>query len=222
MKVTWLGHAGIMIEDDGKTILIDPWLNGNPVATMKVENIKKADAVFVTHDHGDHGYTEAVEICKNTGATFVSIFELANRAQSDGVMNVLGGNIGGTAEVAGIEFIFTLALHSSTAGHPLGFVIKLPSMTIYHAGDTGLFYDMKLLGELYDPDLAFLPIGSRFTMGPKEAAKALQLLGCQKVVPIHYKTFPILVQDPKEFIDFAGPMIDVQVLKIGETKEIKK
>ncbi|MHA1156973.1 MAG: metal-dependent hydrolase [Candidatus Heimdallarchaeota archaeon] len=220
MKITWLGHAGIMIEDEGKTIFIDPWLKGNPMAPIKVEDIKKADAVFVTHDHGDHGYAEAVEICKNTGATFVSIFELANKAQSEGVKNVLGGNIGGTAEVAGMKFVFTVALHSSTIGHPLGFVIMFPNMTIYHAGDTGIFTDMKLLGDLYDIDLAFLPIGSLFTMGPKEAAKALQLLGVQKVVPIHYKTFPVLVQDPKEFIEIAGPMIDVFVLEPGVSKEI--
>ena len=222
MKVTWLGHAGIMIEDEGKIVLIDPWLNGNPVAKMKVEDIKKADAVFVTHDHGDHGYADAIEICKATGAIFVSIFELANRAQGDGLKNTLGGNIGGTATVAGMEFIFTNAQHSSTTGHPLGFVIKFPSMTIYHAGDTGLFYDMKLLGELYDIDLAFLPIGSHFTMGPLEAAKALQLLGVQKVVPIHYKTFPLLVQDAKELVEIAGPMIDVYALEPGESREITK
>ncbi|NHJ04834.1 MAG: metal-dependent hydrolase [Candidatus Heimdallarchaeota archaeon] len=222
MKVTWLGHAGIKIEDDGKIIFIDPWLNGNPLAPIKVEDIKKADAVFVTHDHGDHGYSEAVDICKNTGATFVSIFELANRAKNDGVKNVIGGNIGGTAVVAGLKFIFTVALHSSTAGTPIGFIIMLPTMTIYHPGDTGIFSDMKLLGELYDVDLAFLPIGSLFTMGPKEAAKALQLLNCQKAIPIHYKTFPVLVQDSKEFIEIAGPMIDVYVLEPGEEKEIGK
>ena len=222
MKVTWFGHAGLMIEDQGKIILIDPWLEGNPVAPMKAEDIKKADVVFVTHDHGDHGYADAVKICQNTGATFVSIFELANRAQSDGVKNTVGGNIGGTAEAAGIKFVFTLAVHSSTAGHPLGFVIMLPSMTIYHAGDTGIFSDMSLLAELYDPDLAFLPIGSLFTMGPKEAAKALQLLKCQKVVPIHYKTFPVLVQDAKEFKEIAGPMVDVIVLEPGKAKDIAK
>ena len=222
MKITWLGHAGIKIEDGGKIFYIDPWLNGNPMAPIKVEDIKKADAVFVTHDHGDHGFAEAVEICKTTGATFVSIFELANRAKNEGVENVLGGNIGGTAEVAGIEFVFTIAHHSSTAGTPIGFVIMLPTTTIYHAGDTGLFYDMKLLGELYDVDLAFLPIGSLFTMGPKEAAKALQLLNCQKVIPIHYKTFPVLTQDTKEFINIVGPMVEVIDLEPGKEKELVK
>jgi len=220
MKVTWLGHAGVKIEDQGKTIYIDPWLSGNPVATLKVEDIKQADVVFVTHDHGDHGYDDAVKICKATGATFVSIFELANKAKSDGVEQVLGGNIGGTASVAGIEFVFTVALHSSSVGAPLGFVIHLPSMTIYHAGDTGLFMDMKLLGELYNIDLAFLPIGSLFTMGPKEAAKALELLGCQKVVPIHYKTFPVLTASADDFSKIVGPMIDVFALNPGETKEL--
>ena len=222
MKVTWLGHSGFMIKDGGKIILIDPWLEGNPLAKIKAEDIKKADAVFVSHDHQDHGYADAVKICKATGATFVSIFEVANRANNDGVENTLGGNIGGSAEVAGIPFVFTFAVHSSTAGHPLGFVIKLPSLTIYHAGDTGIFSDMKLIGELYDPDIAFLPIGSLFTMGPKEAAKALQLLGCNKVVPMHYKTFPVLVQDTTEFKELAGPMIDVFDLEPGVEIEITK
>ncbi|NHJ41143.1 MAG: metal-dependent hydrolase [Asgard group archaeon] len=220
MKVTWLGHAGIKIEDNGKIIFIDPWLTGNPVAKMKVEDIKKADLVFVTHDHGDHGYADAVTICKNTNATFVSIFELANKAQTDGVKNVIGGNIGGTAEAQGIKFVFTVALDRSDIGRPLGFVILLPEMAIYHAGDTGIFSDMKLLGDLYDVDLAFLPIGSLFTMGPKEAAKALQLLNCQKVVPIHYKTFPVLVQDVQLFKDAVGPMVDIIALEPGEVREI--
>ncbi|MHA1212122.1 MAG: metal-dependent hydrolase [Candidatus Heimdallarchaeota archaeon] len=220
MKITWLGHAGIKIVDKGKIIFIDPWLTGNPVATIKVEDIKKADAVFVTHGHADHGYADAVTICKSTGATFVSVFELANQAKTDGVENVLGGNIGGTATVAGIEFVFTLALHSTTVGVPLGFVFKLSQYTVYHAGDTGLFMDMKLLGELYDVDLAFLPIGSLYTMGPIEAAKALQLLNCAKVVPIHYKTFPVLLQDVKEFVDIVGPMVDVIALEPGEERDV--
>lgn len=220
MKVTWLGHAGVMIKDGGKTILIDPWLTGNPVATMKPEDIKKADAVFVTHGHGDHGFADAVTICKNTGATFVSIFELANQAKEAGVKNVIGGNIGGSASVAGLDFVFTLAVHSTTVGVPIGFVIHFPKIAVYHAGDTGLFMDMKLLGELYDVDLAFLPIGSLFTMGPKEAAKALELLNCKTVVPIHYKTFPALKQDAQEFKDIVGPMVTVHDLTIGEEKEI--
>jgi L-ascorbate metabolism protein UlaG (beta-lactamase superfamily) len=220
MKINWIGHAGVMIEDKGKTILIDPWITGNPVAKIKVEDIKKADVVFVTHGHGDHGFDDAVVICKNTNATFVSIFELANEAKGKGVENVVGGNIGGSAKAADIEFVFTTATHSTTVGVAIGFVIKLPSMTIFHSGDTGLFSDMKLLGELYDIDLSFLPIGSLFTMGPREAAKALELLNCQKVVPIHYKTFPVLVQDAKEFKEIAGPLVDVIALEPGEEKEI--
>jgi len=240
MKVNWIGHSAVKIEDQGKIILIDPWITGNPVAKIKVEDIKKADVVFVSHGpvakikvedikkadvvfvshgHGDHGFDDAVLICKNTGATFVSIFELANEAKGKGVEKVIGG-IGGTAKAADIEFVFTTATHSTTVGVAVGFVIKLPSFTIYHPGDTGLFMDMKLLGELYDIDLAFLPIGSLYTMGPLEAAKALELLSCQKVVPIHYKTFPVLVQDAEEFKKIAGPMVDVIALEPGEEKEI--
>jgi len=220
MKINWIGHAGIKIEDQGKIIYVDPWITGNPVAKIKVGDIKKADVVFVTHGHGDHGFDDAVVICKNTGATFVSIFELANEAKGKGVENVIGGNIGGSAQAADMEFVFTTATHSTTVGVAIGFVIKLPSMTVFHPGDTGLFMDMKLLGELYDIDLAFLPIGSLYTMGPLEAAKALELLNCQKVVPIHYKTFPALVQDAEEFKKIAGPMVDVIVLEPGEEKEI--
>ncbi|MBK5113809.1 MAG: metal-dependent hydrolase [Candidatus Heimdallarchaeota archaeon] len=220
MKINWIGHAAVKIEDKGKTILIDPWITGNPVAKIKVEDIKKADVVFVTHMHGDHGFDDAVLICKNTGATFVGIFEVANEAIGKGVENVIGGNIGGTAQAADIEFVFTTATHSTPVGVAIGFVIKLPSMTIFHPGDTGLFMNMKLLGELHDIDLAFLPIGSLYTMGPREAAKALELLNCQKVVPIHYKTFPVLVQDAEEFKKIAGPMVDVIALEPGEEKEI--
>ncbi|MEA2071494.1 MAG: metal-dependent hydrolase [Asgard group archaeon] len=220
MKIKWLGHAGFLIKDNDKTILIDPWLDGNPLAPMEAEDIKEADVVFVTHDHGDHGYADAVKICKKTGATFVSIFELANKAKSDGVENTLGGNIGGTAQVAGLEVIFTLALHSSDVGTPIGFIIRMPTRTLYHAGDTGIFTDMKLLGELYEPDLAFLPIGSLYTMGPKEAAKALRLLEVSKVIPMHYKTFPVLVQDTKEFEEEVGPMVEVITLEIGKEKEL--
>jgi L-ascorbate metabolism protein UlaG (beta-lactamase superfamily) len=220
MKIKWLGHAGFLIKDGDKTILIDPWLEGNPLAPMKAEEITEADAVFVTHDHGDHGYADAVRICKNTKATFVSIFELSNKAKEDGVENVLGGNIGGRTELNGIEIIFTRALHSSKLGQPIGFIIKLPNFKLYHAGDTGLFSDMKLLGEMYDPDIAFLPIGSLFTMGPREAAKALEFLKVQKAVPMHYKTFPSLIQDVSAFVEQAGPMIDVIVLEPGEEREI--
>ncbi|MBD3190702.1 MAG: metal-dependent hydrolase [Candidatus Heimdallarchaeota archaeon] len=222
MKVTWLGHAGFIIKDKDKTIMIDPWFKDNPVAPDREIIPEKIDAVFVTHDHGDHGYADAIKICKETGATFVSIFELANKAKKDGVKNTLGGNIGGTANIDDLEFVFTVAHHSANVGRPIGFIIKLPTMTIYHAGDTGLFMDMELLGELYDPDLAFLPIGSHFTMGPKEAAKALQLLKVQKVIPMHYKTFPVLIQDTKEFEEATGPMIDVITMEPGEEKEIEK
>ncbi len=220
MKINWIGHAAVKIEDKGKIIFIDPWITGNPVAKIKVEDIKKADIVFVTHMHGDHGFDDAVLICKNTGATFVSIFEVANEAKGKGVENVIGGNIGGTAKAAGIEFVFTTATHSSPIGVPVGFIIKLPSMNVYHPGDTGIFSDMQLLSELYDIDLAFLPIGSLFTMDARQAAKALELLGCSKVIPIHYKTFPVLTQDAKEFIEIAGPLVDVYALEPGEEKEI--
>ena len=221
-KIRWLGHSGFEMELANKILLIDPWLTGNPLATMKASDIKKTDVVCVTHDHGDH-LGDAIEICKRTGATFVGIYELGVYAEENGVKNVVGINIGGTVDVKGISITMVQAFHSSTRGAPTGFVIKAEGKTIYHTGDTGLFGDMKLIGEIHRPDVALIPIGDYYTMGPKEAAEAVKLINPAVVIPMHYKTFPVLSPSAEDFIKFVkekAPKVKVVALKLGEAYQL--
>jgi len=217
-RIRWLGHSGFEIELVNKILLIDPWLTGNPLAAMKASDIKKTDVVCVTHDHGDH-LGDAIEICKRTGATFVGIYELGVYAEEQGVKNVVGINIGGTVDVKGINITMVQAFHSSTRGAPTGFVIKAEGKTVYHAGDTCIFGDMRLIGEIYRPDVALIPIGDYYTMGPREAAEAVKLINPAVVVPMHYQTFPVLYPSAEDFIKFVkekAPNVKVVVLKLGE------
>lgn len=191
MKIQYYGHAGVKIEDD-LIILIDPWLNDNPLATMKAEEIVKADYIIATHNHSDH-VDDIPLIAKNTGATVVSIVETAEDLASKGCKKTIGCNIGGSVKLEGLELIFTQAFHSMSS-NPSGVIIFYNNKKIYHAGDTGVFGDMKLIGEMYPLDLAFIPAGGHFTMGIKEAQKAVQLLNAKKIVPIHYNTFDVIKQ----------------------------
>jgi len=221
-KIRWLGHSGFEIELANKTLLMDPWLTGNPLATMEASDIKKADIVCVTHNHGDH-LGDAVEICQKTGATFVGIYELGVFAEENGVKDVVGINIGGTVEVKGISITLVQAFHSSTRGAPTGFVLKAEGKTIYHAGDTGLFGDMKLIGEIHRPDVALLPIGDYYTMGPKEAAEAVKLIRPALVIPMHYKTLPVLSQSAESFVKMVkekAPKVKVVALRPGEAYQL--
>jgi L-ascorbate metabolism protein UlaG (beta-lactamase superfamily) len=221
-RIRWLGHSGFEIELANKILLIDPWLTGNPLAAVKASDIKKADIVCVTHDHGDH-LGDAVEICKRTGATFVAIYELGVYAEEQGVKNVVGINIGGTAKVKGIRITMVQAFHSSTRGAPTGFVIKAEEKTLYHAGDTGLFGDMKLIGEIHRPDVALIPIGDYYTMGPREAAEAVKLIKPAVVVPMHYQTFPVLESSAENFTKLVKkkvPKVKVVELKPGDTYQV--
>lgn len=220
--VRWLGHSAFEISLDGKKILIDPWLT-NPLSPVKLESYRDVNIVVVTHDHGDH-LGDAITILKNTHAKFVGIYELALYMTENGIPQerAIGGNIGGPIEVEELTFILTPATHSSERGSPTGVVIKGKEATIYHAGDTGLFYDMALIGELYKPDIALLPIGGHFTMGPYEAAKAVELIKPRIVIPMHYKTFPIIKGGPEEFkeeIRKRGVSVEVVVLNPGEKYE---
>ncbi len=194
-RIRWLGHAAFELESAGKTVLFDPWLT-NPKSPVKPEEVS-ADVVLVTHDHSDH-LGEAIQICKRTGAVFVAIYELATHVSKEGI-ETIGMNIGGTVEARGIKITAVPAFHSAERGNPMGFVVDTGEVKVYHAGDTGLFGDMALIGELYSPDIALLPIGSVFTMSPLEAAKAVELLKPKIAIPMHYGTFPIIEQDPKEF-----------------------
>jgi len=174
--------------------------------------------VCVTHDHGDH-LGDAIEICKRTGATFVGIYELGVFAEENGVKDVVGINIGGTVDVKETRITMVQAFHSSTRGAPTGFVIKAEGKTIYHTGDTGLFGDMKLIGEIHRPDMALIPIGDYYTMGSKEAAEAVKLIKPAVVIPMHYQTLPVLSPSAEDFIKFVkekAPEVKVVALKPGE------
>lgn len=220
-KITWLGHAAFEIQLANKTILIDPWLNGNPKAAVKASDIKRADLVCVTHDHEDH-FGDVIDICKRTGATFVGTFELSVFVQEQGVKDVVGINIGGTTEVNGVSVSIVQAFHTCKRGFPTGFILKAKDMSVYHAGDTGLFGDMQLIGEIHRPNIALIPIGGYYTMGAREAAEAVRLLKPSVVIPMHYLTFPVLAQSADAFANFVrekASQVKVVVLAPGETYE---
>ncbi len=222
VKVTFLGHSAFLLEGS-KRVLIDPWIEGNPQSPISIDQCKGADIYVVTHAHGDHGLDDAIKLAKSHGGTIVSIYEIAMEAGNRGVEKTVGANIGGFFEVDGVKIALTTAIHSSPIGAPTGVVVELDGKRIYHAGDTGVFYDMRLIGELYKPDLALLPIGGHFVMGPLEAAKAIELLGVKKVIPMHYETFPVLKGRPeelKELLRERGLDCEVIILKPGESYEL--
>ena len=217
-KIRWLGHSGFEIELINKIVLVDPWLDGNPLAPIRAADIKKADIVCVTHDHADH-LGDAIQICKQTGATFIGIYELSVYAQEEGVKETIGINIGGTVDVKGMRISMVQAFHSSTRGAPTGFIIKAEGKTIYHAGDTSLFGDMRIIGEIHRPDIALIPIGGYYTMGLLEAAEAVKLIKAAIVIPMHYQTFPVLAPSAEGFVKIVKektPEVKVIVLKPGE------
>ncbi len=220
MKVRFLGHAAFEVTLDGKKVLVDPWIKGNPKSPVKLGEVS-ADIVIVTHEHGDHGFDDAVEMAKK-GATFVSLFELANKAGEKGVKGAVGMNIGGPALIKGLKILFTQAFHSGTA-NPSGVVVIGKEGSFYHAGDTGLFGDMKLIGSLYHPKVAMVPIGSHFTMDPVQASYAVKFLNPEVAVPMHYGTFPVLTGKPerfKELVAKRAPETKVRILEPGESFEL--
>ncbi len=235
-KIEYLGHSGFRITAPaGAVVMVDPFLRDNPYASLKPEDIEKCDIIAVTHGHGDH-LGDTVEIAKNTGATVVAIHEIAQWLASQGVENVIGMNFGGTVEVKGVSFTLLTALHSSglsaaefnfDGGNPGSFIIDT-GKKIYHAGDTSLFGDMKtVIGDIYRPDVALLPIGDTYTMGAKEAAVAVKWLRAPVIIPIHYKTFPVIAQSAGAFkkeLDIVsselGFDVDLRVMEPGEETEI--
>jgi len=226
--VKWLSHASFSITTaKGKVILIDPWMSGNPLATCAAADITQADLILVTHGHFDHT-GDAGAISKATGGVIVGMPETVSQLKGEHglpdeniVLGGMGMNIGGTVTVEGINVTMTQAFHSSESGAPCGYILTLEDgTTIYHAGDTGIFSSMAILGDIYSIDLALLPIGSVFTMDAVQASAALNMLKPKKAIPMHYKTFPILAQDALEFVDMAGkqaPMVEVVVLEPGQS-----
>ncbi len=221
VKITYYGHSAFLVELDSKRILIDPYLS-NPLSPVKASEIKDIDLVVLTHGHGDH-LGDAVTILKNNkNAKVVAIFELANYVgeQIGDPSRAIGGNIGGPMLVDGLKIALTPATHSSPYGAPTGVVIIGKEATIYHAGDTGVMMDMQLIGELYKPDIALLPIGGHFTMDPVEAAKAVELLKPKVAIPMHWGTFPVLYGKPEDFkklVEEKTPETKVVILQPGET-----
>ena len=230
-KIKWLSHAGFRITSaKGRVVIVDCWITDNPLAPIKLEEITKADIVLVTHDHFDH-VADAVAISQKTGAIVVGQPETVGRFKVDlslpeenVVFGGFGMNIGGSVTIDGITITMTQAFHSSETGCPAGYIIKLEDgNTIYHAGDTGIFGDMKILGDIYPIDVALLPIGGCFTMDPVQAAYALKLLKPKKVIPMHFKTFPILEENPDRFVELAkkeAPGVEIIVLNPGEERGI--
>jgi L-ascorbate metabolism protein UlaG (beta-lactamase superfamily) len=220
--IRWLGHSAFEIQLMNRIVLIDPWLNGNPKAPMSASDIKRADVVCVTHDHSDH-LGDAFDICKRTGATFVGVHELSVYAQEKDVEQTVGINIGGTVDLTGIAISMVRAFHSCTRGAPAGFVLKGEGKAIYHAGDTGLFGDMQLIGEIHRPDVALIPIGGYYTMGDREAAEAVKLIKPAVVIPMHYRTFPVLASSANSFTKIVReriPEVKVVVLEPGEAYQL--
>jgi len=229
LAITWFGHSTFLIRTPGgKRLLFDPWLQGNPACPAALKKPPQADAILVSHGHGDH-MDDVVACARESGAPVVAIYELCDWLGRKGLQRLEPMNRGGSIDVAGVRVTMTDARHSSGyvdngqmvyLGEAAGFVVGLEDgRSIYFAGDTGLFGDMRLIGEIHRPAIAFLPIGDRFTMGPADAARACAMLGVRQVVPMHWGTFPVLTGTPAELKSLVPAGVDVLELKPGETAE---
>ncbi len=228
IRLTWLGHATFKFETEGKTFLIDPWVDSNPACPDELKTFDRLDVMYITHGHWDHT-EDAVPIAKKHTPTVVTMIEVAKWLESKGVQNIIGMNKGGTVTVDGVKATMVTANHSSSVteedgttiytGEPAGFVLEFANgYKIYHAGDTNVFSDMEIIGELYKPDLALLPIGGHFTMGPREAAYAVKLLKVPAILPMHYGTFPLLTGTLEEFLKLTASMdVEIVDLEVGGT-----
>jgi L-ascorbate metabolism protein UlaG (beta-lactamase superfamily) len=233
-RITYLGHSTLLIESsEGTRIVIDPFLAGNPScpeAWKSVASLGKVDIILLTHIHNDHAADALALAAANPGAPVAAVYEATHWLGSHGITNTRPMNTGGTITIGSVSVSMTLAFHSSSfqeedgrivyGGVAAGFVVGLENgFTFYAAGDTALFGDMKLIREIYSPELAFLPIGDGFTMGPRDAAIAARLLGVKHVVPIHYATFPGLTGTPESLAEHASGIenLTIHVIKPGET-----
>lgn len=230
LSITWLGHGTFeLVSPGGKRIVIDPWLEQNPACPANRKKADRADLILVTHGHFDH-VGDLVPVARATNATVVGIFELCAWLGSKGIQNTSPMNIGGTQKIGDISVTMTPAVHSSAfvdegrivyLGEPAGYVIRFEDgLAVYFAGDTHIFGDMRFVKDLYAPEIAFLPIGDRFTMGPDAAARAAELVGARQVVPMHYGTFPLLTGTPARLRELVQPLgIEVLELTPGQTAQ---
>jgi L-ascorbate metabolism protein UlaG (beta-lactamase superfamily) len=228
-KLTWLGHSAFRFTTpSGNVIVVDPWVQSNPATPENLKKFDRLDAMIITHGHFDH-IGDAVALAKHHQPQVIGIYETCAWLESKGVKNTNGMNKGGTQKVGEVEVTMVHALHSCGiqdgdeivyGGDACGYIIRLPGgLKIYHAGDTAVFGDMKIIGELYEPDVAMLPIGDFYTMGPREAALAIRLLGVHHVIPMHFGTFPALVGTPdalrEQTKDIHG--LEIYAMKPGDT-----
>jgi L-ascorbate metabolism protein UlaG (beta-lactamase superfamily) len=226
-KITWLGHATFELQfASGEVLVMDPWIEGNP-AYPKGYRIKRVDAIAISHGHSDH-VGGVLALAEEFGPRVVGIFEVATHFGKKGVKNTVGMNKGGTVDLGFAKLTMTHAIHSAAiqdgdnlvnGGEAAGYVITgKDGRRAYFAGDTAIFSEMALIADIYKPELAFLPIGDHFTMGPDEAAHAARMLKVRRVIPMHYGTFPVLTGRPEDVAArLRGDGIDVWPLKLGET-----
>jgi L-ascorbate metabolism protein UlaG (beta-lactamase superfamily) len=224
--LTWLGHAAFRVDTAaGKRIYIDPFLNGNPTCPENEQTPERVDMIALTHGHGDH-VGDTVELAKRHDCTVVALVELSGWLGKQGVdgTKLPAPNKGGTVDVAGVKLTLTNAFHSGSApdgtygGEPSGIVLETENgTTFYFAGDTCVFGDMQLIGRIYEPDVAILPIGDHYTMGPREAAVAVELIGAKRCVPCHWGTFPVLTGTPDELEKLAPSGVTIERVAPGES-----
>lgn len=228
IDITWLGHGTYTLKlPTGEVILVDPWIEGNP-AYPKGHTLDRVDTILVSHGHFDHIH-DVLPLAEKFSPTIIAIYETAHWLEKKGAKNVIGMNKGGTVQVGPVAVTMTHAVHSCGildgdqiiyGGEAAGFVLRFANRrAIYCAGDTNVFTDMQLIERLYHPELAFLPIGDLYTMGPREAALAAKILGARKVIPLHFGTFPPLTGRPEQLAELLGDDegVDVWTLEPGKT-----
>ncbi|MEX0653555.1 MAG: metal-dependent hydrolase [Phycisphaeraceae bacterium] len=217
LTLTYLGHAGFLFDDGRHQLAVDPFLTGNELARHKPGDIT-CQHIALTHGHEDH-FGDTLAIAQANNAELIAVHEICNYAASQGVEKINPGNTGGRIDTDFGYIAFTQAFHSSSyqgqyMGMPCGLIIHMGGVTLYHCGDTTLFSDMRLIADIYQPDLAVIPVGDRFTMGPELAARAAEMIRPRIAIPVHYKTFPLLRQS---IAGFDPPGVEVKELAPGET-----